>query len=69
MTYRNGMKTVNQTQTRATYGLSVDPGSDYRISGYSESSVVIWDTRNFEKPIITLNSPHQVINMLRHGNL
>ncbi|XP_023330654.1 GATOR complex protein MIOS [Eurytemora carolleeae] len=57
---RNGMKTVNQTQTRATYGLSVDPGSDYRISGYSESSVVIWDTRNFEKPIITLNSPHQV---------
>lgn len=60
---RSNMKVVSQTATKATYGLSVDPGSDYRISGYSEApdpSVVIWDTRNFEKPIVTLPSSHQV---------
>jgi len=72
---RNNMKIVNQTLTKATYGLSVDPGSDYRISGYSETdpSVLIWDTRNFEKPIITLNFPHQVTKVswcpTRHGLL
>ena len=66
---RSNMKTVNQTVTKATYGLSVDPGSDYRISGYSETdpSVVIWDTRNFEKPIVTLNSAHQVEDKSFYG--
>jgi len=59
---RTNMKVVNQTKTSATFGVSVDPGSEHRISGYSDSdnSVVIWDTRNFEKPIVTLPSPHPV---------
>ena len=37
----------------------------FRLSGYSDtdSSVVIWDTRNFEKPIVTLPSPHPVNNL------
>ena len=40
--------------------LSVDPTNDDRIAGHSESQVVIWDRRNFEKPIITINTMQQV---------
>ena len=53
---------MKQTPTKATCGLSVDPWSEYRICGFSEGdpSLVIWDTRNFDKPIVTLSTPHQV---------
>ena len=40
--------------------LSVDPTNDDRIAGHSESQVVIWDRRNFEKPIVTINTMQQV---------
>jgi hypothetical protein len=39
---------------------SVDPTNDDRIAGHSESQVVIWDRRNFEKPIVTINTMQQV---------
>jgi hypothetical protein len=38
----------------------VDPTNDDRIAGHSESQVVIWDRRNFEKPIVTINTMQQV---------
>lgn len=59
---RSNMKAVKQTMTKATYGLCVDPWSEYKICGFSEldPSLVIWDTRNFEKPIVTQSKPQQI---------
>ena len=59
------MKVAKQTSTKATYGLCVDPWSEYRICGFSENdpAIVIWDTRNFEKPIVTSSTPQQVKNI------
>ena len=61
-TRTSGMKAAKQTSTKATYGLCVDPWSEYRICGFSENdpAIVIWDTRNFEKPIVTSSTPQQV---------
>ncbi|XP_040571344.1 GATOR2 complex protein MIOS [Lepeophtheirus salmonis] len=41
------------TSTRAVYGVTVDPFLDCRIASHVDNQVVIWDTRNFDKPIIT----------------
>lgn len=64
-TRSSGLKAVKQTLTKATYGLCVDPWSEYRICGFSEAdpAIVIWDTRNFDKPIVTSSTQQQVSNL------
>lgn len=72
-TRANPQKHVAGTQTKATFGVCVDPTNDDRIAGHSESQVVIWDRRNFEKPIVTINTMQQVTRLAwcptRHGLL
>jgi hypothetical protein len=41
------------------YGVCVDPFLDYRVASRYDNHVVIWDTRNFEKPIVTLTQPRK----------
>lgn len=53
-------KPVGGTQSRATSGLSVDPASEYRVAGHVDTQVVIWDTRNFEKPVVSLETGRAV---------
>lgn len=53
-------KPAATTLSRATSGLTVDPASEYRVAAHFEAQVVIWDTRNFEKPVVSLETGRPV---------
>ena len=36
---------------------------DFRVASYNDNQVVIWDTRNFEKPIVTLAQRSKVLKL------
>lgn len=42
------------TQTRAVYGLTVDPFCDKRFASFVDNSLYIWDTRFFDKPLVSI---------------
>lgn len=42
------------TQTRAVYGVTVDAFSDKRFASYADDRIYIWDSRFFDKPIVTI---------------
>ncbi|KAK3592025.1 hypothetical protein CHS0354_031537 [Potamilus streckersoni] len=50
-------------QTKAVYGVCADPLSDSRIASFSESHIALWDTRSFEKPLLTLQETKPVITI------
>lgn len=60
---RDYSKHLNITPTKAVYGVSVDPLCEHRLASYSENSLAIWDVRNFEKPILTLNEPRTTVKL------
>lgn len=45
---------VNSTLTKSVYGICIDPNDDRHLASFVESQMSVWDTRNFEKPILTL---------------
>ncbi len=49
--------------TRAVHGVCVDPFLDFRVASRYDNHVVIWDTRNFDKPIVTLTQPRRISQM------
>ena len=54
------LKTNN---SRYTYGVCVDPHNDHRVASYFDDTVVIWDTRNFDKPIWTKTQSADIIQL------
>lgn len=42
------------TQTRAVHGLTVDSFSDKRFASYADNTIYIWDSRFFDKPLVTI---------------
>ena len=56
-------KNTKTNVSRYTYGLCVDPHMDHRVASYYEDTVVIWDTRNFDKPIWTRNQSNEVVGL------
>ena len=52
--FSDGSKHTSITNTRAVQGVCVDPFVNHRIASYSDTSVCIWDLRNFEKPVLSL---------------
>ncbi|KAJ9588221.1 hypothetical protein L9F63_018385 [Diploptera punctata] len=51
---RDSNKIVNSTPTKSVYGLVVDPHKDHQLASFVENQISVWDTRNFEKPVLTL---------------
>lgn len=51
---RDPIKAVNSTPTKAVFGICVDPHDDRHLASYVDNSISVWDTRNFEKPILIL---------------
>ena len=49
--------------TRYTSGVCVDPHMDYRVASYFDDIVVIWDTRNFDKPIWTKTQSTEIVQL------
>ena len=56
-------KPLKTNVTRNTLGLCIDPHMDYRVASYYEETVVIWDTRNFDKPILTKPQSGDVVQL------
>lgn len=42
------------TPTRAVHGVTVDAFSDKRFASYVDNTIYIWDSRFFDKPLVTL---------------
>lgn len=61
--FREANKVINSTPTKAIYGLCVDPHNDKHLASFIESQVCIWDTRNFERPLITLQHSKPVLKI------
>jgi hypothetical protein len=55
---------MNSTSTKAVYGLAVDPHKEQNLASFMENQVAVWDTRNFEKPIVTLSQPKPISKLL-----
>lgn len=56
----DGSKPISSTNTRAVHGIAMDPFINHRITSYVDSSVCIWDLRNFEKPVLSLQQPKPI---------
>ncbi|XP_023223348.1 GATOR complex protein MIOS-B-like [Centruroides sculpturatus] len=57
---RDTSKHHNVTTTKAVYGVCVDPFFEHRLASFVENQVVLWDVRNFEKPVITLQEVRHI---------
>ncbi|XP_069700640.1 GATOR2 complex protein MIOS [Periplaneta americana] len=62
--FRDSIKVSNSTPTKAVYGLVVDPNNDHQLASFVENQISVWDTRNFEKPVLTLSQSRPVTKVL-----
>ncbi|XP_058794718.1 GATOR complex protein MIOS-B [Phymastichus coffea] len=62
--FRDPVKIVNTTPTKAVYSLAVNPHNDYHLVSHVDNQITIWDTRYFEKPVLTLSQARQVSKVL-----
>ncbi|XP_044266200.1 GATOR complex protein MIOS-B [Tribolium madens] len=60
---RDPNKITNSTLTKAVFGVCMDPNDDRHLASFSENNIYVWDTRNFEKPILTLHQNKPVIKI------
>ncbi|CAN7998408.1 unnamed protein product [Ixodes hexagonus] len=51
------------TTTKASSGVCVDPFSEQRIASYHANQLVLWDVRNFEKPVTTQTENGQIMKI------
>lgn len=51
---------VSSTNSRATEGVTVDPSSDFRLAAHVDNQIQIWDIRNFDKPVVSLEQERAV---------
>lgn len=49
--------------SRAIHGLTVDSFSDKRFASYVDNSIYIWDTRFFDKPLVTITESKPVVQV------
>ena len=49
------VKIVNTTPTKSVFSLAVNPHNDYHLVSHIDNQITIWDTRYFEKPVLTLS--------------
>ncbi|KAM0726260.1 GATOR2 complex protein MIOS-B [Formica fusca] len=62
--FRDSAKVVNVTSTKAVYNLSVNPHNNYQLLSHVDNLITVWDTRYFEKPIVTIVPQRQVTKVL-----
>jgi len=60
---RDISRPTNVAITKAVYGLCVDPHFEHRLASFFEGHVSVWDTRNFDKPVLTLQDARQVVKV------
>lgn len=55
---------MNTAVTKAVYNVSVNPHNNYHLVSSVDNQVTIWDTRCFEKPVLTLFQGRQITKVL-----
>ncbi|XP_028039726.1 GATOR complex protein MIOS [Bombyx mandarina] len=50
-------KAVSMTATRYCYGVCADPNSSHQLASRGENVVCLWDTRHFDRPVLSLQHP------------
>ncbi|RZC42359.1 WD repeat-containing protein mio-B [Asbolus verrucosus] len=60
---RDPNKITNSTLTKAVFGVCMDPNDDRHLASFFENNIYVWDTRNFEKPILTLHHNKPVMKL------
>lgn len=53
-------KVINTAATKAVYNVSVNPHNNYHLVSSVDNQITIWDTRCFEKPVLTLSQARQI---------
>ncbi|XP_014207535.2 GATOR complex protein MIOS-A [Copidosoma floridanum] len=62
--FRDSVKVVNTTSTKAVFSLAVNPHNDHYLVSQVDNQIIIWDTRSFEKPLLTLLQQKPVTKVL-----
>ncbi|KAG7207947.1 hypothetical protein KM043_009533 [Ampulex compressa] len=62
--FRDSAKVINTAVTKAVYNLSVNPHNNYHLVSNVDNQITIWDTRCFEKPVLTLSQGRPVTKVL-----
>ncbi|GAB6033307.1 hypothetical protein CHUAL_013078 [Chamberlinius hualienensis] len=60
---RESTRQPTSTTTKAVYGLAIDPFNSNRIVSHYDSQIILWDIRNFDKPLVTLNDPGPILKV------
>lgn len=50
-------KAVSMAATRYCYGVCADPNSSHQLASRGENVVCLWDTRHFDRPVLSLQHP------------
>lgn len=56
-------KSTNVTSTRAVYGIDIATYNNNHIVSYCDNSIVLWDSRHLEKPVVTLTQSKNVLKV------
>lgn len=59
----DSIKAVNSTPTKAVFGICIDPHDDRHLASYTDNLISVWDTRNFEKPILILTHSKHLLKI------
>ncbi|XP_014229294.1 GATOR complex protein MIOS-B [Trichogramma pretiosum] len=62
--FRDPVKIVNTTAAKSVFSLAVNPHNDYHLVSHIDNLITIWDTRYFEKPVLTLTQARPVSKVL-----
>lgn len=61
--FRDAAKVVSSALSKAVYGVCTNPHNDYYMASYIDHQINVWDTRNFDKPILTFLNLKPVIKL------
>ncbi|VDI39836.1 WD repeat-containing protein mio [Mytilus galloprovincialis] len=60
---RDAKEPKQSTTTKLINGVVTDPKNQNRIASFHENNVSVWDTRHFDKPILTLQEPKNIVKL------
>ncbi|XP_050420340.1 GATOR complex protein MIOS isoform X2 [Adelges cooleyi] len=60
---RDASRSTNTVQTRAVYGIDIAVYNNNHIVSYNDNSIVLWDSRHLEKPVVTLTQSKSIIKV------
>ncbi|KAJ8938879.1 hypothetical protein NQ318_016083 [Aromia moschata] len=60
---RDPNKMINSTLTKGIFGVCVNPYGDRHLASFCDNQIFVWDLRNFEKPVLTLQQNKPILKI------